>query len=180
MRSLYVCGFALVVSLGSAPASASLQGNRGSANFKASGPAGLDIVGKTSDIVVSESGKEILVKVALANLDTGIGLRNRHMREKYLEVAKYPSADLTVARGDLKFPEEGKEVASEATGELKIHGKGRKVHFGYHAKKGSDGFDVSGSMRIDIRDFGIAVPSYLGVSVKPNVDISVHFAAKDK
>ena len=35
---------------------------------------------------------EFYLEVELASLDTGIGLRNRHMRENYLEVEEYPYA----------------------------------------------------------------------------------------
>ena len=41
-----------------------------------------------------------------ASLDTGIDLRNKHMREKYLEVQKYPNAVLTVDRSTLHFPDD--------------------------------------------------------------------------
>lgn len=179
MKSRYVFGLAASLWLTSHLAAAALHGNKGFAIFKAVGPAGMEIQGKTSDITVSETNQDVLVKVALARLDTGISLRNRHMREKYLEVAKYPNAELVVKRSDLKFPEAGKEVQSAADGELKIHGKSRKVHFNYRAKNTSGGIDVTGSTRIDIRDYGIVVPSYLGITVKPNVDISVQFAAED-
>jgi hypothetical protein len=35
-------------------------------------------------------------------------------------------------------------------------------------------------MRINIRDFGINVPSYLGVTVKPDVDVAIKLSAAEK
>src|SRR5581483_4442375 len=66
--------------------------------FGAAGPAGFKIEGTTSELSVSEGGGNVMVSVPLANLTTGIALRDHHMKEKYLEVAKYPAAVLTVAR----------------------------------------------------------------------------------
>ncbi len=179
MKLRFVFGLTASFWLASQLAAAALHGNKGTASFKAAGPAGMDIVGKTSDITVSETNQDVLVKVALARLDTGISLRNKHMREKYLEVTKYPNAELVVKRSDLKVPEAGREVQSEADGEMRIHGRSRRVRFNYHAKNTNDGLNVVGSTRIDIREYGIQVPSYLGITVKPNVDISVQFAAQD-
>ena len=41
----------------------------------------------------------------LKNLDTGIELRNTHMKDKYLEVAKFPSAKLVLKDFPLKSTE---------------------------------------------------------------------------
>src|SRR4051812_42213663 len=64
--------------------------------FQATGPAGLKIEGKTTDLSVGSAGKSVRIRVALAGLDTGIALRNKHLKEKYLELEKYPEAVLEV------------------------------------------------------------------------------------
>jgi hypothetical protein len=66
-------------------AQAKLAGSGGEVSFTAVGPAGLKIVGSTTQISVKEDGSNVLVSVPLATVDTGIGLRNKHMKEKYLE-----------------------------------------------------------------------------------------------
>jgi len=58
--------------------------------FTAIGPAGLRIVGKTADLNVVDDGQHVSVTVPLAKLDTGISLRDTHMRDKYLEVGNVP------------------------------------------------------------------------------------------
>jgi hypothetical protein len=67
------------------------------------------------------------------------------MKDEYLEVAKYPVAVLTIERSDLKL-----------------------------ASKGTTEADVPGTL-LNMTDFGISVPSCLGVTVKPDVDISADF-----
>ena len=162
-----------------ATAEAVLRATGGAASFDASGPAGLKIQGKTSDVSVSETQGNVRVNVALANLDTGIDLRNHHMRDKYLEVQKYPEAVLVVEKASLRVPEDGKDSSASANGTMTIHGQTKPVTFTYKAHRDHDAVDVSGSAHIDIREFGIVVPSYLGITVKPGVDVAAHFVAHD-
>jgi hypothetical protein len=54
------------------------------------------------------------------------------------------------------------------------------VKLKYEAKRSGAGYAVAGSVRLNITDFGIQQPSYLGVSVKPEVDIAVKFNALDQ
>ena len=58
--------------------------------FEAAGPAGMKIEGTTTDLNVSTTAGTSSSTVPLANLSTGIALRDQHMKEKYLEVPKYP------------------------------------------------------------------------------------------
>lgn len=151
-----------------------------SAVFHAKGPGGLRIEGKTGDVRVSEASGDVKIVVPLSPIDTGISLRNKHMREKYLEVHKYPNAVLTVKRSALKFPKSGAALEADAQGEMKIHGKTKKVGFHYRAKRSGARYDVSGHVALNINDYGIKVPSYLGVTVKPDITVDVHFVAVDK
>jgi polyisoprenoid-binding protein YceI len=149
-----------------------------SAGFRASGPGGINIDGKSSDLKVADDGKIVTITVGLTSLDTGMELRNKHTKEA-IETDKYPTAELTVARGDLKFPAAGGESTGDAKGKLKIHGQTKDVTFHYTAKLDGDTLAVKGSSKVDMTDFGIKTPSYLGVGVKPGLELSVAFQAKD-
>jgi polyisoprenoid-binding protein YceI len=144
-------------------------------SFVASGPAGMKIEGSTSELSLADQGDNIVITVPLANLSTGIGLRDRHMRDKYLEVPKYPSATLSVARSALKVPSAGDKVQMDVPSTVTLHGQARPVTVHYEAKR--DGATVlsHGSFRINMTDFGVVVPVYLGVTVKPEVDVSANF-----
>ncbi len=146
-----------------------------SVTFQAAGPAGMKIEGTTSDLNVTDDGGNVVITVPLANVSTGISLRDRHMKEKYLEVPKYPAATLTIARGALKFPRDGEKAASEVPGTLALHGQTRPVSVHYEATDAGATFDAHGSFHVNMNDFGISVPVYLGVTVKPDVDVRAHF-----
>jgi polyisoprenoid-binding protein YceI len=143
--------------------------------FAAAGPAGLKIEGTTTELKVTEEQGNVVVDVPLANLATGIALRDQHMKEKYLEVGKFPDAVLTVARAALKVPAAGGQLTADAPGTLKLHGQTRPVTVRYDAAADADGLLVHGKLHIRMDDYGITIPSYLGVTVKPDVDVTASF-----
>jgi len=143
------------------------------------GTAGLHIEGTTHELSLSEHDGELLFQVPLSGVDTGIGLRNRHMRNR-LDVAHFPRAELRVPRWSLTFPSPGKATDSDAAGILTIHGVNRPCSVHYRADRAPSGeLRVRASTRIDMRDFGVDVPSYLGVHVDPEVAIQVDFSLRD-
>ncbi len=146
--------------------------------FSAVGPAGFAQQGTTPDLRVDDDGTTVTITVPLANLDTGIGLRNRHMREKYLEVPKYPNAVLTVRRAALVFPK-GDVSEHDAPGQLTVHGVTRPVTFHYNARGDSGAIEVSGRIHVNMNQHGIETPGYLGVTVKPDVDVAATFSVSD-
>ena len=151
-------------------------------SFTAIGPAGMQIVGTTSDLRVDEDAQgNIAVTVPLGRLTTGIDLRDKHMREKYLEVPKYPNAVLTVQRSALTLPAASQSGTFETNGTLTIHGTTKPVHLRYTAKHDAQtSYAISSSLTLDMTDYGIEKPGYKGLSVKPSVDLSVSFSADDK
>jgi hypothetical protein len=65
-------------------------------------------------------------------------------------------------------------------GMLSVHGVSKPCSIHYRVEQvGSGEFRVRGTTRIDLRDFGIDVPSYLGVHVDPGVGIQVDFSLHD-
>jgi len=150
------------------------------ATFDAVGPGGLNIHGSTPDLSATEKDGKVVVKVALANLTTGISLRDEHMRNNYLEVEKFPEAVVAVERSKLKFPAKGVNVRDQVPGAMTIHGVTRTVTLSYAAVARGEKIAVEGSAPIDLRDFGIRVPSYLGVGVDPHVKLKVHFKVIDR
>lgn len=144
-----------------------------SVSFVATATGGLQIPGTTNELSVADDGTTVKLTVALTNLDTGIGLRNAHTK-KYLEVSRFPTAQLSVPRAALKLGESG-----DVTGDMTIHGQTRKVQVHYDAPKKGNVFAVHGTTHILTTDYGIEVPSYMRITVKPEVTIDVTFSAAD-
>jgi polyisoprenoid-binding protein YceI len=116
--------------------------------------------------------------VDLATLDSGIGLRNTHMRDNYLEVGKgelYARAVLS----DIVLEGEAATVtgATTFTATLLVHGTRKPV--GGQVRIARSGSEVRGdaSFPVNLPDFGIPEPRYLGVGVKDQVQVKVKFGS---
>jgi len=170
-------GFFLVLAVltEGAIALSSTKGNN-SVTVLARGPAGVRIEGKGSEVSLEEDDSALTFKVPLAPIETGISLRDVHLHQM-LEADKYPAATLRISRSQLTFPREREPVERTAEGELTLHGQSRTVKVHYRAELGAGGVTkVRGSFQLDMRDFDIKAPSYLGVSVAPKVEVSVELA----
>src|SRR5262245_18665278 len=93
------------VSLKTSTVEVALQDQAGSIEFNATGwPSALRIHGKgkgpDGTLTVTESAVTGSVAVDLGSLETGIALRDRHMKENYLQVDRYPKAVLNLSRLD--------------------------------------------------------------------------------
>jgi polyisoprenoid-binding protein YceI len=126
---------------------------------------------------VTDSGTLLTLRVPLAEFKTGIDLRDHHM-QKYLDVEHHRDAILTAPKAALQIPAQGSTQAA-VKGRLTLHGTTRDVNFKYKAQRAADGIRIEGTMQVDIREYGIEVPSYLGVTVKPNVDVLANFVIQD-
>lgn len=178
-RPLAVTLFVAALASGTLASAKLAKSGEAEVTFSATGPGGLSIVGTTHDLSVSEAGDDVVVTVPLANLDTKIALRNKHMREKYLETTKYPNAELKVAKGQLHVPKDG-PTSGKANGTITIHGQSRPTTFEYTARKNGASIAVDGKVHVNMKDHGIEQPGYAGVSVKPDVDVRAVFSVDDR
>ncbi len=104
---------------------------RDSISFNSDAPIEV-IVGHTNDVkgevVVDESldlSKTPITahfEVPLASIDTGIPLRNEHMRDNFLETAKYPNATFKLSKISTGVIKPGQKLSVTADGEFTIHG----------------------------------------------------------
>lgn len=148
-------------------------------NFSATGPAGLSIEGKSDSLSGRvEDGKLVLV-AGLGKLKTGIDLRDKHLRE-HLETQKFPSAKLSIDVAKLEKPGDKAKVAATRNAELTLHGVTKPLKIEYEARRTGSDLHVTGETEIDIRDFEVKVPCYLGVCVRPKVGVSVRFKLREK
>ncbi|HEX9619557.1 MAG TPA: YceI family protein [Polyangiaceae bacterium] len=147
--------------------------------FQAVGPAGLKINGSAPSLTSKEDGESLVLTAPADRLETGIGLRDRHLK-KYINAEKHREITFKVKKSSLKVPDDGKEVSSKAKGSLTLNGQTKPTSFAYKAKRTGSDIHVQGLGDLDIRNFGIEVPCYLGVCVDPIVKLKVGFKLRDK
>lgn len=119
-------------------------------------------------------------QVALDALETGIDLRDRHMRETYLETARYPTAVLELPGLKLGGASDGPAytvAAQPFEGLLRLHGIQRAVRGTVRLTRRQDTVEVAAQFDVSMKDHGIEVPSYMGISVADKVRVDVRFSA---
>lgn len=113
----------------------------------------------------------------LSSLDTGISLRNRHLREKYLEVEKFPKAELKLIRlNQLEKILSGDKTDLDALpfeGLLSLHGVQKAISGKADIKKENQSLDIEATFDLNIKDFSIQTPGFAGITVADHVEVYV-------
>jgi len=114
------------------------------------------------------------LKVELQTLATGIGIRDRHMKNNYLEVEKGPEFS-TATIEDIRVEKlEGKTVF---TAMLSLHGQKKKVTGAAELQQKDGSIRVQAQFPLKVSDFDIPAPTYLGVGVRDEIQIKVSLMA---
>jgi len=118
-------------------------------------------------------GGKLEFKVYLDSIDTGIGLRNTHMRDNYLETGKYPAAVFTgeITNLDTVSPS---EFTLKAEGSFKIHGVKRNKVIEVKIFNYGELYKSAGDFILRLSEFKINQPSFLFNSV--DNDIKIHLS----
>lgn len=121
--------------------------------------------GKVTGTVTMEGGKVTgAFECAMADFTTGFGMRDGHMRGKYLEVAKFPTALLVLDPIEFK---PGVEVQWTGSLTLKAVAKPIKGTATINADSATAKFIVN------LDNYPVGVPSFEGVTVASDVAVTV-------
>ena len=157
------------------------------------------ITGRTSEIIAQIeadpaklSASKAHIEVDLASLDSGVGMRDQHMKSPmYLDVEKFPKAvfELQELKEVPTEPaQDGKPVTFTALGTFSLHGQTKKVAARVTAlfmkeseatrqRLPGDLLHVTATFSIRLDDFGIKRPEMVVLKVAESVDIRLDFFA---
>jgi polyisoprenoid-binding protein YceI len=122
------------------------------------------------------AGSELYFEVDLRTLDTGIGLRNRHMREDYLHTDKYPYAKYS---GNVsKAWKSGKGTEVMVSGNMDIHGKKKALDVRGVITPVSNGIRIKTSFEVKLTDHNIEVPQLMFVKISEVMKLELDFHLK--
>ena len=123
-------------------------------------------------------GGELVVD--LSALQTGIALRDTHLRDSYLEVGKGQGFEKAVLSGlNLGDVDPGTfEGRTAFTGDLALHGTKVQVKGDAEIRREGSSFRVSATFPVRISYHGIPKPQYLGVGVRDEVLVKVTLVLK--
>lgn len=119
--------------------------------------------------------------VVLDKMTTGIELRDEHMKKKYLETDKYPTAALKITQlvfDKNYFLEKGEQKEVPFTGKLTLHGEENDVKGTAKLVASEKLITVDAKMTTAITQYKMNIPSYLGIKVADEVEIKVTLKIK--
>jgi polyisoprenoid-binding protein YceI len=120
------------------------------------------------------------LSVDVATLDTGIDLRNEHLRSNYLEVGRGPGFDravLSEIRLGAADPR-GFEGKTTFTGTFLLHGATNPIAGQATIRREGRAVRVEASFSVMVTAFGIEKPRYLGVGVTDQLTVTVSLLAE--
>ena len=137
--------------------------------------------GKTSDVngtIVADPAKpsaaSVQININVDSLDTGVGLRNKEMRERYLETTRFGTAtfkSISVAGPASIAANQPADV--NVTGDLTLHGVTKRMTIPVRVVLIPDGrIHATTNFKIRMPEFGITVPHNVLVTV--NDEVPVH------
>lgn len=142
--------------------------------FAQGSPGFLDIEGVASSIAAQDDGTKLTFTVSMTSVTTGIALRDEHMNKEYVKVDQFPNAVLVLDKTAVLWGAAvGEKKTGTVNGEFTIHGVTKPVSVAYTTQKTKTGFKVTGKFDFDVAQHGIAIPSYLGVTVDPKMKAEV-------
>jgi polyisoprenoid-binding protein YceI len=169
---------------GAIPSQSCLKAENGQVQFTATGrPGALKVIGKTGGPTgcLKINGDKLTgtLTVDVTQFATGIGMRDRHLKEKYLEVAKFPTATLTFS--DLSLPKKALTddgvFLVEGPAEIEIHGQNLPVTIKIEGKRTGTLTEITSQFDVKLSDFKITQPSFAGVSVNDLVRVEIQSKA---
>jgi polyisoprenoid-binding protein YceI len=131
-------------------------------------------LGEAGLVAGATEGSEFYLEVDLGSLDTGVGLRDRQMRDNYLETDRFPYATfegsfLHVARSDAEH------VQVTGEGELTIHGVSRRQEITCDVTDVDDGFRAGCAFDLLLSDFDIEIPTVMFLKLANGIRLELDF-----
>jgi polyisoprenoid-binding protein YceI len=119
--------------------------------------------------------------VDLNTLDTGIGLRDKHMRDNYLETEKYPFAEFTGKITPIPSLTTGTKSPVTAVGKFKIHGVEREIEVkGTLSKNAKGELELEAGFEVLLSDYKIPLPKLVFYELAENQEVSIKATLKPK
>ena len=111
------------------------------------------------------------------DLDTGMDARTTHLRKKVFSATARGMAKIDFTTTKVVCPEPSKpEMQCAVTGNLKIKNESNEVTFNAIVNKVNQ--TAQGTTAISLTKFKLPLPSFMGVTVLDNVDITFNVSAK--
>lgn len=110
------------------------------------------------------------IEFELKSLKTGIDLRDEHLKNKYLEVDKFPTAKVTIS--SLKLPVKIND-SFKFSGVLNLHGVSQPIEGSAEVSGAASAQFIKSEFKINLSQFKIDIPSFKGITVAEEVLVKI-------
>ncbi|MGZ3694527.1 MAG: YceI family protein [Bdellovibrionota bacterium] len=152
------------------------DGKQGKVSFLAIGrPSAIKIrgegAGASGDLKEKSGVYSGALEFDLNSLQTGINMRDEHMKKKYLNTDQYPKATLKITA----FSAAKEKELLPFTGELTLRGVPHTVSGKASVTKGPapHSLTVNAQFPLKLGDYKIDIPKYMGITVAEDVEVTV-------
>lgn len=120
---------------------------------------------------------EVYFEVDLNSVDTGIGLRNRHMREDYLHTDKHP---FTTFKGKITEVKKINDTDYDVrvSGDIGIHGISKPLVTRGVIKFIKNGININTKFSVKLTDHKIEVPQVMFLKISEEIRLELDFNLK--
>lgn len=152
----------------------------GYVEFVSSAPL-LEFTGKSDHLTGMIDFDENLADfyVDLTTLDTGINLRNNHMRDSYLETDDFPFAEFTGSLIDPYDFEKGGKQEVMVAGTFRIHGVEQEMEIKGSLTKNGNEIDLQANWTVLLEDHDIRRPRVVFYELAQEQKVSISITLKE-
>lgn len=118
----------------------------------------------------------ITTQVKMKEFRFKLSLMEEHFNKKYLETERYPLSTFKGTIEGFNFNNIGTDPKEfTVKGELKIHGKTKKIITKVFLKKVKNGLAIVSNFKVEIKDFNVQIPELLSMKVAETVNVQFNF-----
>jgi hypothetical protein len=144
--------------------------------FTASGPFGLQVRGRGSDMCCFVDREAVVFAVPLGSLSTGISMRDRTMLDLF-QASRFPDAELRIPRAAILVPQKKGIAEGNVQATLTLRGQSGPVQVSYTLKRQGNALEITGGLSVLASLWGVKLPRHMGFGLKSLVAVKVQISA---
>ncbi|MEQ1910431.1 MAG: YceI family protein [Vicinamibacterales bacterium] len=122
--------------------------------------------------------EDLEASIPVNTLDTGMGLRDSHMRKHVFTAPDGNVPDLRFTADHSSCSGSGTQSTCQLEGQLSVRGTSRPFTIALKVSKEGEGFRAVGDSVVKLSTYGIPAPSQLGVHTEDDVKLHLDFVAR--
>ena len=123
--------------------------------------------------VLKPSTSEIVVRILMRAFTFEKALMQEHFNESYIESDLFPEATFVGKIIDFNLNQELQ--TKQFDGQFTLHGITKKITFNAKILKADDTFEITGTLKVPVKDYDIKIPGLLAPNIAETISINFNF-----